>query len=778
MKQFAFLQPLPTVCHEQLLPELNKCSLARELLCPEFLFEVEMNPWQHPIIGKNIHLLSVLCTSLSNGCGGLIYLISDLQVGITRDVIDRFQLRMAELMVKRTGLRKAINFMPAPLHSYPSAWTAMHVKRSDKAVLYAPLESHLNPFTFCTDIHGRVYIEEAEGLKHHDEINATQHVAVQKTSDAEQLSADSSETASNVAGAAGGPAGSDDKTRMEAQTRTVDFSSYTKLDWTKHKKRWEKYIKVNPPTVEKIIESCPMWKPTDPMTITPNKETLKCWFDCDEDMEATLATVDMKEPGFALVCKTWRFHASNAETDSRPPGHLCDILTVTTRGRVCFWAICGNRDERSLRSQMKYLMSTGRMIKYQLTNKGQSEMSNLCIECRLFFPNSGTLSSAVRSTMNESLQMQTDILGFYDEAISIKSLQRAIALVILSKQSPLKSRADDQTTVTLSAQQAELLFPNYRVNYVTGPAGSGKSYSAVFIYKQYGKDSSVYICTTEEFVKYLHFCGYEGMLIQGDQDLFSKIQGGAFYNKTCVIIDDSHNFSCSKRSMKKLFKLMKNNRQISLFVFADNEYQSFDRKRKQDMSKCIRDLSVEVLGEEPHYTSLTAIYRNTQKVVSFIQSAIQDSHEDHRKLECRNINSGDGIECIRMPNMWVNNAENDLVTYIRSICMSEAYSVREIAVLLDPSYTTDQPEKCRELFKDHMPNSCVQSASVFPRTGVIVDRVESFLGLDTHLCVFILSHTAKKNMSYFRKLFQKRHSGPDTHTQSTLQDIYGVKSNS
>ncbi len=45
---------------------------------------------------------------------------------------------------------------------------------------------------------------------------------------------------------------------------------------------------------------------------------------------------------------------------------------------------------------------------------------------------------------------------------------------------------------------------------------------------------------------------------------------------------------------------------MSLYVFADNDYQSFDKKRQKATRNCIRDLSLDVLGKEPHYAYLTA----------------------------------------------------------------------------------------------------------------------------------------------------------------------------
>ncbi len=156
------------------------------------------------------------------------------------------------------------------------------------------------------------------------------------------------------------------------------------------------------------------------------------------------------------------------------------------------------------------------------------------------------------------------------------------------------------------------------------------------------------------------------------------------------------------------------------------------------MRNCIDALSQKVLGKDPHYTKLTAIYRNTRKVVSFLQCTIQDSYDDSQTIECQNMETGDGMEYIRMTDIWTNSPRNELVQYLQSTRITENYKMSERAILLDPSYTSDQIEECRNILRENIPNSGVQSAHVFPRNGIVVDSVNSFLGLDAPLCVFIL----------------------------------------
>ncbi len=743
---FFYFQPCQSSRLEELQHEMNRCTVgARDLIYPEYSFELGVNPWQHPVFDKNIHCLLTLVTALCNGCGGIICLVEDeSNTEITGAVIETFQSRLLQLMEKRIALvpKKKINFTQTTWtlgHRKP--WVVIHVKKTDANMKYAP-----NSFIFCPDLNGKICVKDGA----RDQVDMIKPISAQETTSGKYEphahSSESSDSGLETERPSGNAEGQSKEMKPEGTSETdyvADFSLYDKLVWTQNKKGWENYVTVNEPTIEKMIAACPVWEVTDPMSITPNKDTLKCLFESPEDMEETLSTVDMKEPGFAVVCKTWKFHVSNCNTETLPTGHICDILTVSARGRVSLWVICNGCSKGDVSCQMEYLLVTGRLIKYQLINKVPADLSNLCIECHLFYPTASATrydgADGAKGAADEIFERQNDILRLCGEAVAFESLQRALALVILSKESPLKRDVSDKTTITLSAQQAKLLLYKDKVNYVSGPAGSGKSWTAAYLCNLYGKNNSVYVCTTTEFVQYLSFSGYTGTLIESDQDLLREIQDGTFKNKTCVIVDDSHNFTCSKASMEKLFQLLKDNKKMSLFVFADNDYQAFDKRRQQAMRDCIRELSLEVLGIEPYYTYLHTIYRNPKSVVSFVQSVIQDSYEWYRNIECGNTETGEGIECIRMPNLWVNSPDNSLVAYLGNTYISETYSFREIAVLFDPSYTAVQIEKCRKILRAHIPDSAVQTANIFPRRGVVVDHVEKFLGLDAPLCIFILS---------------------------------------
>ncbi len=88
--------------------------------------------------------------------------------------------------------------------------------------------------------------------------------------------------------------------------------------------------------------------------------------------------------------------------------------------------------------------------------------------------------------------------------------------------------------------------------------------------------------------------------------------------------------------------------------------------------------------------------------------------------------------------------------------LSENYSQSEVAILLDSSYTPGNIEQCKQILAEHVPDVIIQSSDVFPRVGVIVDSVDSFVGLDAGVCLFILSNTRKRSVHPTRRIFQGR----------------------
>ncbi len=179
-----------------------------------------------------------------------------------------------------------------------------------------------------------------------------------------------------------------------------------------------------------------------------------------------------------------------------------------------------------------------------------------------------------------------------------------------------------------------------------------------------------------------------------------------------------------------------------LFVFADNEFQSFDRENQQNIEQYIYELSREVLGYFPNTATFTEMYRNPRKVVSFLQHAIGETDQD---ITCGNPIDGEGIQAIALQNLWDNSNMNGLVQYLRPLLVLPGsstdgkYHTTQVAVLLDSGHSNSHVGTLGRLLETQLPHVTVQTSEIFPRTGITVDKIESFVGLDAALCVFLLS---------------------------------------
>ncbi len=206
-------------------------------------------------------------------------------------------------------------------------------------------------------------------------------------------------------------------------------------------KDWQKYIKIKELKTTDIIGSCSIWKPMQPMKLTPDKNSLRYLFESEKDMDETLSAVTTMGPGCAVVCRTWRFHILDGnDAEDTPPGHICDILTVTDTGRLTLWVVVDIVDEETFHSQMAYLMTTGRMLKYQIVQKGDGDdLSNLWINCRLLpRTKSRPIELVAKLRLSESQEIQKHLHHMYQDGAEFALIQQALTEQILAKESPLK----------------------------------------------------------------------------------------------------------------------------------------------------------------------------------------------------------------------------------------------------------------------------------------------------------------------------------------------------
>ncbi len=684
---------------------------SEDLRCVEYCFYCCSDPPQNDLpFDENLHHLDALLTALSNSCGGLVLLTTAVET-------PRKTIKFGTFLPSSISISSDQSVEASRLAFPGNVWCVIAVKMSTEKVPFQ-LDGYEEEFNI--DIHGKLRYVLHSGEK----------------------------TGIHTVETFYPPHGREQGNRKEIDT-VVSLEPpavVSELNWDQNKAHWWEILQEEKVSVDECINACDFLEPRIPMQLTPEKDSLRALFPSDSALEGTLQKICGMTPGFAIAARSWLSSLPEIVLLPRPPSHLCDILTVSkgedSEASICLWVILSGSNEQIIREQFRYIFMIGRAIKYQIANQSR-EMLNLAIRCMLHSTDEAG-NYLIDSTLQElGIQSTQDFLcSIFLERGTFDTVKRGIASLLLSQESQVKNCAGERLSVFLSAQQAQTLLEMKRspVWYVSSGPGTGKTLCGLALYKDFGKERSVFICPMEPLLEYLRYNGCEATLVRNDEELHAEIKGGAFNNKRCVIIDECHHLRCSKKGLKELFLELKKHK-MSLFVFADNEFQSFDRDNQEDIEQYIHDLSKEVLKHRPQYVTFTKMYRNPRKFFSFVQHAIE---EPDLEITCGNPSDGEGVQAISLKNLWDNSRENGLVQYLRPLLVlpgssSGSYHMKHVAVLMDSGHSASHVETMGQILKTQLPNISIQGSVEFPRKGITVDKNESFIGLDAPLCIFLLS---------------------------------------
>ncbi len=721
---------------EDFLRDINACVVpSEELECGEYCFHLCVNPFQHPCLDQNIHHLTALLTALSNTCGGVVHLNTPLQIAMKESpgCFSAFKSRLLSL----PGIRK--NLLETLESRDGTFWAIIAVKKCQGS-----LSGNFDCVKLWLDIHGQL---QREKFNTKDGQLTSNDTVQDEEPDPGSLGIDDVGRASSSEVYKSRTETTDDH-KAQLVESPVEFSTIHELNWDTNKVNWQGTLEKATLSPKEVIDSCDIWEASLPMQMTPDRDSLKHLFPSETECFEALRKLETQTPGFGIASKSWGSLLPRLGNLQRPPNHLCDILTVAKpdcfdqpQPMTCLWVIVSSSTDQIIQRQIEYMFIVGRAIKHQLS-KQDEEIPNLAIQC-LLHSSCAEDNATIQNTIQKlGIQhMQQFLCSAFNDMHSFDAIRRCIALLLLSQESPMKTSAGNQLSVKLSAQQAKALLniKSRKVSYISSAPGTGKTLCGLALYRDFGKTRSVYISPTEPLLQYLKYNGCEATLVRNDKELYHQIKCGTFDNKMCVIIDESHRLRCSKAYLRDLFMLMKEHK-TRLFVFADNAYQSFDRENQQQIQTYIYELSREVWERPPYEPILSEIYRNTRKVVSFLQHAMGDpdsDSDDVLDIACGNPHEGDGIQCIAMENLLDNSGDNNLVQYLHPL-LDSRYQATDVALLLDSGYTDDAIRAIHLILQRYLPRVTTQSATTFPREGIVVDRVERFAGLDATLCIFLL----------------------------------------
>ncbi len=721
-----------------------------DLRCPEHCYSYCLNPAQHPRHYANIYHLIALLTALCNTCGGVIFLIAPGGIGNEKINFRRFEDRLRKMLLP-------YGFIDGLVETYVECdetfWGIIVAKMSDQML---PYNIEGNALYFQIDVHRQLRTQQSYSqvpVKKHgvpetiENVVAIEDSGIQIPGQPQSNKTVAEESNKGVDSENVGDASSD---------KLPDGVVLNRLKWDQNKRDWRTIVKDSDQSDDNCVISCDIWKPSSPMTVTPGKEALKYLFRSDGECNETIEHVKTKVPGFAIVHRSWLSFLPEVDVESWPASHLCDILTVTEDNDVCLWVIVSDSRKEVIETQLKYMLTVGRTIKHQVldqTNRGP----NLTVRCKLYSTHLAAYEWPENEPKHLMIQKTQEMLyPKIHEKGKFEGLQKAIAFLILSK-GTLSTCVGEQISMRLSQEEARTLLDRKKVTYISSPPGTGKTACGISLcMERTGEDKeqkSVYICPTWPLFQYVGHNGCNGLLINTDDELCDHIMRGTFAHTKCVVIDESHNLQWSRDTWKKLFMLLKKNWDMFLFIFADNEYQCLDSQKSSEVALWIKDLSGELFGISPFPEKpFRKIYRNTRKVVSFLQHSVDDT--GRMDVTCANHWDGDGIHCITMSNIWSNGPESSLVKYLRPLLIHSSsslkakYKATDVAVLLDIGYTDDKIDAIRQILRDQIPRITTHGCDKFPRDGIVVDRIESFFGLDAGLCIFLLSPDGTQRITH------------------------------
>ena len=730
--------PLPEkeTDHQLLLIDVNALVVKdQELQCPEYCFKVPFNSYQHPRYCAKIHELIILINALYNSIGGVVILCHGpgQTDHVEPDYCSVFTKRLEEWMVSRNPSRKSDMLQLVPLPDDKTAWGLVLVKAS--------------PFTDMSSSHQinesgfAVYSNTTTPVLTNEELDTTPSSSAPFFTAAAQTEQHSEASIPDPA-----PCMED-----------IDITRHlgNKISWTTNKRNWQQYVVLDDEStlvsnVRNYAASCQMLIPSDPIVFSPShmlEMLIGEKSDRNRLMKAITATLDSPR-AFAIVSPSWLNNIGRDEVAKRPSHHAGDILLVTKKCSVYLWTIIKSScTDDTL--QRTYMMIAGRLTKFLLL-KGRKEKCSLRVDCFLYSLQSNTV-------VEPELQQHTKSV-FVNE-VELKHIQETLAERIAAKETYLRNIIGEACGYKLSAEQWQIAEhgTSAAVTVVSGPPGSGKTLLCSHFMQQKGKKAEcMYVCTNDALAAFMKSQNLSSVqVVQTDTELQNMIERGEFNNKTCIAFDDVHRLSCSDRTTRNLLTLIIRNTDVRLYVFCDNKFQCFDQVRNPLPSAVERCCNrMDIICTTYH---LKAIHRNTRRIMSFL-SAVSFK----RGIKCLHKWEGDDVEVVAAENPLIDSPDNPLIQNI--LCLlghkdpessRQRYAAHDIAVLIDTDSSDQDVWDFQKLLSKYIPNVEIHPAATFPRTGIVVDCLDSFHGLDAGVCLYVLSSTRMKRRDKLYRNIQR-----------------------
>ena len=524
-------------------------------------------------------------------------------------------------------------------------------------------------------------------------------------------------------------------------------SKLTKLSWTSHTNDWERNLQHDPincaDNINDLAHTSTLLQTSNPLNVTPGIDTICSAIGKATEIRNVFQCIHEHmncNEGFAFASDSFILNIEHDIKLHKPLGHMFDVLGVEINGVVHLCSVARRCVDQTKRDELwAYLMQSGRVLKLKMMTclppNMPDRLTDIPIQCHLLSLD-GLYEKHTKADPGKQSQPH-----------QLEMMQRILATLFLGRNTYIKTALGDDYTIHLTSKQMQCILEAdcVRFNIIEGAPGSGKSFLAYYICGRYQNHNTIYVSSTEPYHKLLeHLNICIPLLIETDQDLNDAIEDGVFYGKLCIIIDDGHNFNCTKPTWVKLFDIIRINRIVKVFLMMDTSFQNYTTS-PIDLKSCMtqychkHDIACQI-------KPLTTVHRNCRKVVSFIKCNSSEIREcGSEEISCSHHIDGDDVEIRKVDKLRCDNADNSLVALVRELSDSAAilrgehniYQPTDLAVLVDTPTVERDVEFFRKSLENHYPECRPQDASLYPVRGVRVEKLNNFMGIDAKVCICI-----------------------------------------
>ena len=544
------------------------------------------------------------------------------------------------------------------------------------------------------------------------------------------------------------------RSKINATSLKKKIASCSSLSWTDANDDWSDYIQ---PThrdtgkymLELMDKDC-LLKAQLPMKFTPSKEIImQVGPSCTAEVLRAIEERYRNQKGFVIATTNWLSLVTHSPPEgiSRPAYHSLDFMIVTDHegeAQVELVTLASPQLASALKDDKVWAdtVVVGRIAKQQI-------LKQLPCQETTIDGNGVGFAFSCRALIGDRCVEEYKAREHRSNRCKLDDIQTSLARQMLSHETYMRTLSGQN--ICLTPQQLsigiEAQVPWFSL--IFGPPGCGKSVLGQYIYRQLERENpntTKYASTNPAFEVKIRHEGIKRTTTIKKTTQFDELVSELAQDR-CVIIDDVQNLECSDAWWKKFFKFI-SSKSMKLILLMDNKIQNF---KSHSSVETLLEKYCKKNGITLHRPSaLSVVHRNSQKIVAYMANSTEQNLSSNQPLTCSSPDVGDKIETLTIQGLWDTTSNNQLVQFLKKLTDQNKvmsiergyYEASQIAVLID----SNKPQKDIAAMTSILEGArfAVHSASVHPRTGIVIDTVDAMCGLDSEVVVYIASPERQK----------------------------------